>query len=225
MNDNRSNVKCELHGAPHVTVTARDEAILHALVHCVKLLSIKQVARTWWHGSSQSSPRKRLAALSQAGLVRAIQLLASDEVPLAGPVSCWRPGDAAPDFFAVSRMARQRWRASVRPTACVVATPLSALRLGGVVRESRMSEATHDLHVAQVYLVKLSSMPLVAARWEGERCRPDLPPRTGDKVPDAIVHSAGRSIAIEIVGESYTAQKLFRFHEYCNGRRLEYELW
>lgn len=92
-------------------------------------------------------------------------------------------------------------------------------------RRSRVSEATHDLHVAGVYLWYRSQRPIEAATWATEDARPSRKTRPGEIVPDATVRDrAGGKRLVDFAGE-YRRDKLQRFHAYCSARNLPYELW
>ncbi len=213
-------------GALRVQLTARDVNILDAITHRVKLLSLPQIARTWWKGSRAiMQARKRIRQLALAGYLERLQLFTNQEVVLVAPLATWHSGMAVPDFSTIVRLTRTRWRLPIRSTACVVATSISAVRTGGSYRVPRNSEATHDLHVAQVYLLKLRQVPRYADKWTGEMqlLARDIAPF--DKVPDALIRQAGRCTAVEVVGESYGVTKLKAFHEFCSRKSFTYELW
>lgn len=142
-------------------------------------------------------------------------LSARPELPLAAPLATWQAGLPAPDFGAISHQLRERWKraGAARRTACV-------LPGGGVNREPRISETTHDLHLAAVYLLMLRECPARARTWtfESELVRPD------EKVPDALVRDGPMLTAIEMGGE-YRRDKLEQFHAYCQRRGMGYEIW
>ncbi|MBA5868075.1 MAG: hypothetical protein GDA67_15390 [Nitrospira sp. CR1.3] len=212
--------------ALRIQLTARDVIILDAITHRVKLLSLPQIARTWWKGSRAiMQARKRIRQLALAGYLERLQLFTNQEVMLLAPLATWHSGMAVPDFSTIVRLTRTRWELPIRSTACVVATSVSAVRTGGSYRIPRNSEATHDLHVAQVYLHKLRQAPRYAEKWSGEMelLTRDIAPC--DKVPDALIRQAGRCTAVEVVGESYSVTKLMAFHEFCSRRSFTYELW
>lgn len=207
-------------------LTERDLAILDAVTRRVKVLSLAQAACTWWKGpDSIRNARKRVRFLANAGYVCLISLLANDEVTLSGPLAVWWPGLGAPDFSSLVTETQSRWDSPVRTTRCVVGTQLAAARTGGVARWPRLSEATHDLHLSQVYLHKLRTDPKAARHWCGEACLMGISAAVPDKVPDALVRLAGRCTAIEMIGASYNAAKLQSFHDYCVRNAFSYEMW
>lgn len=207
-----------------IELTSRDREILSVLTTRVRVRSTAQVGRTWWANASQpeAGARRRLRALAEAGLVTVDQVLAHREIALAGPVALWHRGLPEPDFPALSARLARRWAEPERATPCVVATEQAAAQFGGTGgRPPRDSEATHDIHLAAVYLRMRQELPTRAASWTPEAA---LKKGQGIKVPDAIVRDGKYRTAIEF-GGSYSAEKLAAFHRYCQGRALAYELW
>ncbi len=210
---------------PRVQLRQRDLELLDALVRRVKVLSLAQVSRTWWptaHGTD--AVRKRLHLLAGVGYVSRVRILAASEAPVSNALARWAPGERVPDFAKVIAIASVRWESATRSVSCVAATALAAARFAATFRTPRLSEGTHDLHVAQLYLRLLRASPWAAQRWEGEACR-GTASHDGEKVPDAMLRLPGRPMAIEVVGQSYSTDKLRAFHEYCAARDLGYELW
>ncbi|MBK8183290.1 MAG: hypothetical protein IPK63_10530 [Candidatus Competibacteraceae bacterium] len=93
---------------------------------------------------------------------------------------------------------------------------------GGKLR--RPLQATHDLHVAQIYLRFLKTDPVRAALWVSEdRFAPE---RRREKLPDAVIQDAAGTIALVIeFGGAYDAKHVERVHLDCVTRSLPYELW
>lgn len=208
-----------------VHLCPRDVEILDTVVRRVKVLSVAQVARTWWpEAAGAGAARKRIRLLARAGYVRVVRILAGEERIFTNALARWTPGQDAPDFATVVSHAAGRWESPTRSVVCVVATPLAAARFGSAFRTPRLSEGTHDLHVAQLYLRLLRATKWGAGHWEGEACcaakaGPD------QKIPDALLRLPGQPMAIEVVGESYSVGKLRELHEFCASRGLPYELW
>lgn len=206
-------------------LTPRDLALLDALTLRTKVISVDQAARWFWGGlEDRDAARRRLRNLEKRGLVESVRLSVAPECALVAPLVTWVMGERVPDWTAILKWTRSRWDSPLESVQCFVATALSAARFGVSPRPPRLSEATHDLHVAQVYLRLRRRDPAAARRWEGEapRCREEIP---GAKVPDALLRRAGRSVAIEVVGSSYSGRKLAAFHGFCAARGLGYELW
>lgn len=205
-------------------LTARDCEILTTLTARVRVLTTEQVGRTWWPSASEpeSAARRRLRALSEAGLVTVQSLLVHPEIELTAPAAIWHRGLPEPDFSALAPSLAKRWTEPERATSCVAATQQAAAQFGGSGgRLPRDSEATHDIHLAAVHLRMAQELPTRAASWTSEAA---LRKGQGIKIPDAIVRDGKYQTAIEF-GGSYSADKLAGFHRYCEGRGLGYELW
>lgn len=207
-----------------VELTSRDREILHALTHCVRVFTLPQIARTWWKGSSQAeaAARRRARQLEGAGLVSVVPLIAHPELRLDAPLATWQPGFQAPDASELASRLARRWPQPERETVCIAATAEAAAIVGGSGgRLPRESEATHDIHLAAVYLRMRSELPTRARSWTAEAA---LAKGQGVKVPDAMVRDGKYDTAIEF-GGVYSAAKLEAFHRYCGRKGLAYELW
>jgi len=210
-----------------VELTNRDEAILQALTNRVRVLSIGQVARTFWDGSVHpgTAAKRRLARLEDAGLIEPMMLMAHPELLLSDPVVRWRPGDASPDLGQASYRLKARWTKSPIPTAVVVASERGGNAAGGIGgRRPRTSEGTHDLHVASVYLRLLRDSPSRARYWvsEGALARPMR--GCGNKLPDALIASPSERTVVEF-GGAYPKRKLEGFHAFWAKEQMAYEIW
>ncbi len=215
MNLNRSNL------------TKRDLAILETLALRVRVLTVDQIARTWFRATSDPVRQAdhRLRTLTERGLIERFTVFARPELKMDAPAAAWRPGAAPPDFGKLSHLLVQRWTEPIKATPLVIVSQPAGNWLGGTGgRRPRRSEVSHDITLGGVYL-----------RWLGLRCRP------GDNwisearlrglgyggrasLPDAMVESGGRRLVIEVGGE-YPARKLASFHAFCQKERLPYEIW
>ncbi|MBI1349406.1 hypothetical protein GC163_24330 [bacterium] len=211
-------------------MTERDIEIIDALTLRVRMLTIEQVARTWWEEAKTSTAlaARRLKQLEEAGKVHLFSLLAHPEIPLLHPVLAWQPRDPEPDFHGLAYCLKIRWTENVITQQAVVATAEAGRENGGWGgRMPRATEQTHDLHLAAVYLTKRRENPEAASFWESEelvRLKLKLKGKlAGDRLPDAIISRPKRT-AIEFAGR-YVPAKLQAFHDYCSGTGLRYELW
>jgi hypothetical protein len=215
-------------GPDGVELTDRDRDLLRTLTHCVRTLSLAQVARFWWSKSTNpATPAARLKQLARADFVTFEPQHVEPELRLVAPLACWQPGCSCPDLSLVASTARQRWNRPATTTPHVVATPHAAAQFGGRGgRAPRPTEWTHDMHLAGVYLTMRAELPTRAASWTHEDLeeRPAAA-RPGEKLPDAFVTDGLHRTAIELVGSSYTEAKLHAFHDYCDTAGLAYELW
>jgi hypothetical protein len=93
-------------------------------------------------------------------------------------------------------------------------------------RPPRPTEWTHDLHLAEVYLRLRAVSPARARTWRHEDLESHATAdRAGAKLPDAFVVDGQLPTAIELVGASYSTEKLLEFHYYCAALGMGYELW
>jgi hypothetical protein len=107
----------------------------------------------------------------------------------------------------------------------VIATKASGVYYGGSGgRWPRPSEVSHDIAVAELYLLWLVASPTLAATWvsEAELRRRGFGDKT--RLPDAMIDRDGTETVIEI-GGSYSAAKLKEFHDWCGSEGLPYEIW
>ncbi|MCP5127491.1 MAG: hypothetical protein H6973_18210 [Gammaproteobacteria bacterium] len=207
-------------------LTDRDREILIALTHKVRLMSLDQIARTWWGNSPSAlaTARKRLTVLSAYALQR-MKLNAHPELTLTGPLFAWQPGQATPHFGGLSYRLKKRWDQAPVPTTVYIATEKAARQFGGFGGKLRRPlQATHDLHVAQLYLQFLQTAPERAALWVSEERF--APERRHEKLPDAVLRDATGNITLVIeFGGAYDSKHVERVHLDCVTRSLPYELW
>lgn len=212
-------------------LTDRDREILIALTHKVRLLSLEQIARTWWSDSPSglATARKRLAQLSNPAshpyVMQRMKLNAHPELMLSGPLFTWRPGDPTPPFGALSYRLKKRWKQAIKPTTVYIATERAARHFGGYGGKLRRPlQATHDLHVSQIYLQMLKTDPALAKLWVSEERFAEE--RRREKLPDAVIRDAlGNIILVIEFGGAYDAKHVERVHDDCVTRSLPYELW
>lgn len=206
-------------------LTERDREILLALTHKVRVLSLGQIARTWWHGTSGDQARRRLAGIVAGGFLERLTVNAHPELALNEPLFEWQPGGEPPNVYALEYRLRSRFREHARPTLLYYATRRAAASFGGAGgRLKHPLQTDHDLHVSTVYLRLREIDPETAAAWVSE----DLfaKERRRQKLPDAILRDDDGGIrrVIEFAGR-YDAARLKAFHADCASRGTPYELW
>ncbi|MGD9689161.1 MAG: hypothetical protein AB7K52_00580 [Phycisphaerales bacterium] len=208
------------------SLTPRDENLLHALTHRVRVLTLNQVARTFWAGASETSAAEpRLDQLCGAGLLERLVRMAHPELPLSAPLATWQPGLPRPALTALARQLRSRWRLPDTATVMYTATRAAAALTGGHGdRPLRTSETTHDIHLAGVYLLMRRELPTRARSWKSEARLLAEGRGRHEKLPDAVVTDGRSETAIEF-GGMYSADKLAAFHDHCHHSHLGYELW
>jgi hypothetical protein len=214
-------------------LTKRDIEILNILTKAVRVLTVPQIARTWWPESPNGIrvAENRLRALAAERLVYIERAPAHPELLLEMPVASWRPGAAEPDFGAVAYSLQSRWREHPVLTPCVSATEGAANRFGGHCnRPPRSVERTHDIHMARVYLLYRLRHPELLKDWifeeqiKSERRLARREPAYGEKLPDVVLRTSSQTRVIEF-GGAYGKDKLIAFHGYCKERSFPYELW
>lgn len=213
-----------VHGS---NLTARDRAILDTLTRRVRVLSMDQVARTWYAKTVRpiQNAVKRLRSLEVAGLVEQFSMPARPELVLGGPLLTWHPGGKRPDWERLSYRLTARWNKPAVPTPLIIATRSAGTWLGGFGgRRPRRSEVSHDLSFAGVYLHWLRCNPSQRDDWISEARLRHLGFGDQARLPDALVQRDGRRTVIEL-GGAYSADKLREFHGFCADRGLPYELW
>ncbi|MCC6968955.1 MAG: hypothetical protein IT434_01925 [Phycisphaerales bacterium] len=219
-------------GNQHVATRRRcpdvsDEEALSILTRRLRLAGASQFAQALWSDDLRRG-RSFVERMERSGLVETVTVLAHPVIALSAPLARWQPRLPAPDLAGVSYRARHRWGAPSQTTIVLIATEGAAASIGGCAgRQPRLSEATHDLHVAQVYFQMLRDLPTRAGTWEGETqaaARSTTNRGCPAKLPDAMVRDGVRRTAIEFVGE-YPPSKLEAFHRFCLLHEIGYELW
>jgi hypothetical protein len=207
-------------------LSERDHEILDTLTHRVRVLSLIQIARTWWPSADPRDAVRRLETLQGAGLLYLFQVLSHPEIALREPQISWQLGERPPDFGSASYRLKARWNRSPTSAWCAIATALSARSRGGHGgRFPRESEITHDIHMAAVYLRYRSHDPSCVQNWRSEaRILWERGGLKNEKLPDAILDTSEGQRIIEF-GGGYAKQKLERFHAYCERIATPYEVW
>lgn len=211
-----------------LTLTPRDREILEVLTRRVKVLTLPQIARTWWNGKhSQQSARRRIEELEARGLLESFTAYAHPELPMLQPVYSWTPGAIAPNFGALSYQLVSRWTEPHAPVSAVIASRKAGTSFGGYAgKRPKRVEENHDVHLAAVFLHLRTTSPDLAKCWHSEetirRSRPDAP---GEKLPDAIVRPNGGPEKIVDFGGEYSAEKLEGFHRWAEAKACAYEFW
>jgi len=92
----------------------------------------------------------------------------------------------------------------------------------GVVSAGSVS---HDVLVTELYIRLLTTDPVLAATWVGEDASP-IPPKHGQKVPDAILHaSTGEPLVAMEIGGMYPPERIIGLWKDCARRGLALEIW
>lgn len=219
----------------------RDKALIRALALDVRLATPDQVRRGWGWPPSDSglrNCRERLRKLVDAGLLRAANVPSTPLLDLKEPVVVWEPGDPSPDFDAASHALKSRWGdLEERPTPVYMASPKGASVYGGKGRQgyTKLDQATHDLHVTELYIRIREDSPELAGEWVGEDIiSGEL--RKYEKLADAEIRDhQGTTVLYLEFGGRYDAREVKKKHDYFAGEPLRpgaphrqpfpYEIW
>lgn len=207
-------------------LTERDTEILAALATRIRVLTVDQIARTWWQDSRDSTDnaRKRLRVLSAGGWLSIHRLPAHPELRLSEPAFTWELQEPPPDSGALAYRLQRRWAEHLTLTSFATATAKCARRFDGRARPPRQVERTHDIHVAAIYLLYRARDPHVLTGWISEDVLRAEHRRDSERIPDAILRLGHRKRAIEF-GGAYPKAKIEAFHRYCEEAELSYEIW
>ncbi len=216
-----------------LVLTKRDLEIFDTLTKRVRVLSLAQVARTWWADAKEPTrvAENRLRILVGENLLQIERAPAHPEIQIEAPVAIWALGQPEPEFGAISYQLQTRWHQHPVLTPCVSASRAAADRFGGYGgRPPRSVERTHDIHMAQVFLRFRGRHPESVPDWvfeeqvKTERKLAGRRSTPGEKLPDAFLRSKSGTRVIEF-GGAYGKDKLIAFHGYCKEHSFPYEIW
>ncbi len=134
---------------------SREKEILAALTNCVRVMTLDQVARIWWSEKRWgiSRAKKSLRELADAGWVIFCDVTSRPIYRLERPLFSWQPADSEPAFSELSQQLHQRAMVSAEIVSVVYATGQSNSLFGaGTLPKVKLTQMTHDLHVAEIYL-------------------------------------------------------------------------
>lgn len=203
-----------------------EEQILRALANDVRVLSLTQVARTWWSDTKWGRSRAK-AAMTELDASNWLQIhrsLARPVVELHQPLLSWSPQDETPDFWELSRTLHRRAAKAASMTSFVFASARTVAMFGrGRAPSVKLTQMTHDLHVAEVYLWYRTNGHS-ARNWISEDRLPrDWPLRAR---PDAtLTNDEGEFHRAVEYGGDYPPSRLEELHEGLSSIHLKYEIW
>lgn len=212
---------------PRLVLTPRDQDILSTLSLRVRLLTLAQIARTWWHETASTAARRRLGQLREAGLLSSAQIVALHVGVLEAPIVCWGPAQPRPNLGAVAWRLKRRWSAAPQPAVIYFATRRCGQLFGGARRGkfARAFQVSHDLGVAEMFLAYRRTRPETVRRWIDEDRL--APYRRGEKLPDAVLATAPSAVPELVLefGAGYGKSRVVAFHEDNLSRGLRYQIW
>ena len=199
--------------------------IAMALARQVKVLSSQQIASIWGNDTGDESLNGILCQLVESGLVTKSEWNVVPPPIDECPAFTWRPADAAPDGWRLSKQFRLRWKQPTRPIDVFQAT-VKAGRLFGSLCGSmiRTIEQQHDLLLSQVFVLYHERLPQLVPFWVGEHAMPVA--ERGVKNPDAfLIDNRGEPRRVIESAGAYSQEQVESFHRHCQQAGLPYELW
>lgn len=205
---------------------SHEQQIVRVLAERVRVLTIHQIAATWWTETRWGRGRASAAmsSLADEGWLHVQQALSRPIQSFATPLVAWRPGDYRPDLAAIARSLHRRAIVNAKPVKVVFATTRAAtLFCSGRAPSVKLTQMTHDLNVAELFLHYLRS-GLPRDRWMSEDRLPrDWPIK---ERPDALVRNeAGEIIRALEYGGDYPESRLAELHDGLSSIHLAYEIW
>lgn len=191
------------------------------------MLTADQIARCWFrhHTVDPGYADAAIRRLEASRMIKRQVFEAHPLIRLTRPLLAWNPGEQNPtaeQFEKLAALSRDRWKKKQVPTEVFTATPISSRLFGAFfnVLGSRDCEATHDLHLSQVFMNYVTNDRRAMDKWWGEAAFPKLGLEIkGMKDPDAFVLGGSGQIerVVEFAG-IYTAEHLATFHAHCAGQ-------
>lgn len=209
-------------------MTSWEQEILATLTNHVRAFSLPQLATTWWTGQRRRmrQARRSIRRLSSFGWVEIHRVLARPIVVLEQPLAEWQPDSARPQFSDLAKHLHARAMVSARVTTVITATRRSheLFGKGGAAGRLKLTQLTHDLQVAEVFLT-YRRQGIDVSRWVAEDALSAV--LSIRQRPDAALldeRSENLSRAIEYGGD-YTVKRLELFHDAVASICLPYEIW
>jgi hypothetical protein len=203
--------------------------LLELLANHVRLLAVAQLARASLAG--QRYTRRHATSLAQqladSGWLRMSEIFARPISPLHRPLCQWRHSEPMPDLLRLSRRLHQRASFSAARTVVVSAARKTYALFGTSQRTAspiKLTQATHDLHVTEVYLHYAQRGFEPGLRWVSE----DRLPETWRlrQRPDALlIDHAGEFVRAVEYGGDYSWGRLAELHHGLASIPLPYEIW
>ncbi len=206
--------------------TATELWIARSLALQVSILSREQIVRGWFAQTVEGDQAAAVSLhrLQDAQLICRRIVEAHPIVPLNQPLLAWSPGNPEPTQTTLVQTAfisNCRWLKDESPVEVFCSSPLAARLFGSFGNAGRIKpcEATHDLHLSEVFIRYLTKTPTLARKWIGERALPKIGFLfKGMKDPDAFLIDQNRKASriVEFSGR-YSIDHLRAFHQHCSG--------
>ena len=202
-----------------------DMKIVMALACQIKVLSAQQVVSIWGKNARGESLNDILQQLVESGLLTKSEWNVVPPPIDECPGFTWRPADAAPDGWRLSKQFRLRWKQPTQSIDIFQATKkagrLFGSRCGSMIRTI---EQQHDLLMSQVFVLYHERLPQLVHFWVGEQAMPVA--ERGVKNPDAfLIDNKGVPRRVIESAGAYSQKQVESFHRHCQQAGLSYELW
>ena len=204
----------------------RDQEILHILTTKVPFLSLRQIADAFF-ASDIANAVRRLETLEENGLLVSYRLNARTPPEIGEPLAEWNPGQDQPKATRIAFQLTKRWlRQGTRMRLCYFAGKKFEAVTGILCgcKPTHLTQASHDLGLAAIYLHFRSERSKDAASWIGEKAYTCFEEKS--QRPDAVLmDSSSNPLKVVEYGGVYNAKRLERFQRWCQRRSLPYEIW
>ena len=203
-----------------------EEQIANILAESVRVMTVTQIARTWWTDTRWGRDRASAAMtrLAAEGWLHVQQALSRPIQSFVAPLIAWRRGARRPDFGAAVRLLHQRAMVAARPVKIVFAgTRAVRFFASGPAMSVKLTQMTHDLNVSELYL-HYRRIGVPDRFWTSEARLPRHWPLK--ERPDAVLRDeAGTIVRAVEYGGDYTVSRLAELHAGLSSINLSYEIW
>jgi len=172
---------------------------------------------------SERQLRRLLAGLESGGWLKRGQIFARPLLDLsAGPLACWRPGQADPDYNRLAWQVEKRWVQAPHEQTVWFATGQALAAFGFTGQQSRWNPfcATHELHVAAMHLAFLREHS--DGQWMPER---EMHRCGWKKIPDAAIRQGDTVIEVRDFAGNYPLARLQAFGSFFKAQQIPFSLW
>ena len=203
-----------------------EEQILRVLADSIRVLTLRQIAKTWWTDTRWGRTRASAAMndLAREGWLHVQRLLSRTIQSFVDPLVDWQPKDRRPDFASVARRLHRRAMVAAKPVKVVYAAKRAVTFFGnGRAPAIKLTQMTHDLNVSELYL-HYRRNGFARCLWLSEDRLPrDWPLR---ERPDALLKNhRGQLLRAVEYGGDYPVSRLVELHTGLASINLGYHLW
>jgi len=199
---------------------------LRVLCDSVRVLTLRQIAQTWWTDTrwGRSRASTSMKNLAQEGWVHRQRVLCRTIHAFALPLVDWQPGDRRPEFASVVLRLHRRAMVAAKPVKVVYAAKRAVTFFAsGRAPSVKLTQMTHDLNVSELYL-HYRRNGFARRHWLSEDRLPrDWPLR---ERPDGLLrNNRGELIRAVEYGGDYPKRRLVELHTGLASINLSYQLW